>query len=249
MSAEGDRERLRRGFRFIRTFFATAPASDLAAFELAPGAEVQSDEAIDAWLRASLISAGHPVGTCAMGSVVGSDLKVVGVERLRVADASVMPNIVRGNTHAPTVMIAEKAADLIAGRASLPRVHWRDPTGRGDHQQRHQQQRSEQADRQREAAAVLDQGAREPWPDDAARGAEHADQRDRADRDLVSAQAHASRHGPEHALRRADPEARHESAGPAPASPAGGSAATSIASPAPALGMPTWSRRSPRRSE
>jgi choline dehydrogenase len=49
-----------------------------------------------------------------MGSVVGSDLTVAGVERLRVADASVMPSIIRGNTHAPTVMIAEKAADLIA---------------------------------------------------------------------------------------------------------------------------------------
>jgi len=114
MSAEGDRVRLRRGFRFIRTFFETAPARNLAAFELAPGAEAQSDEAIDAWLRASLISAGHPVGTCAMGSVVGSDLKVAGVDRLRVADASVMPSIIRGNTHAPTVMIAEKAAELIA---------------------------------------------------------------------------------------------------------------------------------------
>jgi choline dehydrogenase len=113
MSAEGDRERLRWGFRFIRRFFETAPARDLAAFELAPGADAQSDEAIDAWLRASLISAGHPVGTCAMGSVVGNDLKVIGLEGLRVADASVMPSIIRGNTHAPTVMIAEKAADLV----------------------------------------------------------------------------------------------------------------------------------------
>jgi choline dehydrogenase len=114
MSAEGDRERLRRAFRFIRRFFETEPARGLVALELAPGADVRSDEQIDAWLRASLISAGHPVGTCAMGSVVGGDLKVSGVEGLRVADASVMPTIVRGNTHAPTVMIAEKAASLIA---------------------------------------------------------------------------------------------------------------------------------------
>jgi choline dehydrogenase len=83
--------------------------------ELAPGALVQTDAEIDAWLRGSLISAGHPVGTCAMGSVVGSDLKVFGVEGLRVADASIMPTIIRGNTHAPTVMIAEKAAELIVG--------------------------------------------------------------------------------------------------------------------------------------
>jgi choline dehydrogenase len=114
ISTEGDRARLRRGFRFIRTFFETAPARDLAAFELAPGPEAQDDDAIDAWLRASLISAGHPTSTCAMGSVVDSELRVSGIEALRVADASVMPNVIRGNTHAPTVMIAEKAADLLA---------------------------------------------------------------------------------------------------------------------------------------
>ena len=114
MAAEGDRRRLRSAFRFIRRFFEAPTAAALVESELAPGSQVQSDEQIDAWLRASLISAGHPVGTCAMGSVVGSDLKVHGVEGLRVADASVMPTIIRGNTHAPTVMIAEKAADFIA---------------------------------------------------------------------------------------------------------------------------------------
>lgn len=114
MSTEGDRERLRKGFRFIRQFFATAPASEIAQVELAPGAQAQSDEEIDAWLRASLISAGHPTSTCAMGSVVDSELRVIGARNLRVADASVMPDVIRGNTHAPTVMIAEKAADLIA---------------------------------------------------------------------------------------------------------------------------------------
>ncbi len=113
ISTAGDRERLRRGFRFIRRFFDTPPARELVERELAPGADAQDDAAIEAWLRTSLISAGHPVGTCAMGSVVGADLKVLGVADLRVADASVMPTIVRGNTHAPTVMIAEKAADLI----------------------------------------------------------------------------------------------------------------------------------------
>ena len=113
MSAAGDRARLRRAFRFIREFFATAPACSLAERELAPGADAQSDDAIDAWLRSSLISAGHPTSTCAMGSVVDSKLKVLGIDRLRVADASVMPNVIRGNTHAPTVMIAEKAADLL----------------------------------------------------------------------------------------------------------------------------------------
>jgi choline dehydrogenase len=113
-STEGDRERLRRGFRFIRRFFDTAPANALVEAELAPGPQAHTDEEIDGWLRASLISAGHPTSTCAMGSVVDSELRVMGVEGLRVADASVMPTVIRGNTHAPTVMIAEKAAELIA---------------------------------------------------------------------------------------------------------------------------------------
>ena len=113
MSAEGDRERLLKGFRFIRKFMTTGPAADLAQAELAPGMDAQTDEAILGWLRASLISAGHPTSTCAMGSVVDSELRVKGIEALRIADASIMPNVIRGNTHAPTVMIAEKAADMI----------------------------------------------------------------------------------------------------------------------------------------
>jgi choline dehydrogenase-like flavoprotein len=64
----------------------------------------------------------HPVGTCAMGTVVDAELRVLGVESLRVADASVMPTIPRGNTNAPTIMIAEKAADLIRGLPPLPRA-------------------------------------------------------------------------------------------------------------------------------
>lgn len=120
MAAEGDRMRLRSAFRFMRRFFATPPAASLVAAELAPGPEAQSDEAIDGWLRATVMSGGHPVGTCAMGNgeqaVLDAALCVRGIAGLRVVDASSMPRIIRGNTNAPVIMMAEKAADMILGR-------------------------------------------------------------------------------------------------------------------------------------
>ena len=80
----------------------------------------ESEEDILAWGRRTCQPVYHPTSTCAMGSVVDPELRVYGVEGLRVVDASVMPTITRSNTHAPTVMIAEKAADLILGRPPLP---------------------------------------------------------------------------------------------------------------------------------
>jgi choline dehydrogenase-like flavoprotein len=78
-----------------------------------------SDEDILAWGRRVGQPVYHPTSTCAMGAVVDSELRVYGVDGLRVVDASVMPTITRSNTHAPTMMIAEKAADLILGRVPL----------------------------------------------------------------------------------------------------------------------------------
>ena len=78
-----------------------------------------SDKDILAWGRRVGQPVYHPTSTCAMGSVVDSELRVYGVEGLRVVDASVMPTITRSNTHAPTMMIAEKASDLILGRVPL----------------------------------------------------------------------------------------------------------------------------------
>ncbi|MFL5866743.1 MAG: GMC oxidoreductase, partial [Thermoleophilaceae bacterium] len=90
------------------------------AGERAPGENATSDEDIEAWVRANMHTIYHPAGTCAMGQVVDSDLRVKGIEALRVVDASVMPHLNRGHTHAPTTMIAERAAKMI--RSSDPRV-------------------------------------------------------------------------------------------------------------------------------
>jgi len=79
--------------------------------------EDDSEEALRAHARRTTFAIYHPVGTCAMGSVVDEQLRVNGLERLRVVDASVMPVVPRGNTNAPTIAIAERAADLINGAA------------------------------------------------------------------------------------------------------------------------------------
>ncbi|MGH6990156.1 MAG: GMC oxidoreductase, partial [Stellaceae bacterium] len=92
--------------------------------EVMPGANVDSDEAWDAYVRQGADVCHHPVGTCSMGThdeaVVDPQLRVRGLEGLRVVDASVMPMVPSGNTNAPTIMIAEKAADMIRGWAPLP---------------------------------------------------------------------------------------------------------------------------------
>jgi choline dehydrogenase len=115
-----DRVTLRQCVRILRAWMNTKAASGLAGEELVPGPAVQSDEEIDAYVRENAGISHHPVGTCAMGTtpdaVVDAELRVRGLNALRVVDASVMPSIVGGNTNAPTMMIAEKASDLIRGQ-------------------------------------------------------------------------------------------------------------------------------------
>jgi choline dehydrogenase len=121
VSHEDDLRLLVNGLRTARRII-SAPALDpYRGVELSPGPAVESDADLAAFVRATVATVFHPVGTCKMGvdrmAVVDPSLRVHGAERLRVIDASIMPEIVSGNTNAPAIMIAEKGADLIrAGR-------------------------------------------------------------------------------------------------------------------------------------
>jgi choline dehydrogenase len=117
-----DLRRAIAGVRWNLRILYARPFDDLRGEEIAPGATARSDAEIEAFVKRTASTTWHPAGTCKMGddamAVVDSQLRVRGAEGLRVVDASIMPTIVSGNTHAPTVMIAEKAADLIRGRSS-----------------------------------------------------------------------------------------------------------------------------------
>ncbi len=123
LAADEDRRALRAGVDIVREVAGQSALAGVRGAEFEPGAGVASDEDIDAWMRRAAETIYHPVGTCRMGrpddamAVVDASLKVIGLEGLRVVDASVMPTLVGGNTNAPTMMIAEKAADMILGRS------------------------------------------------------------------------------------------------------------------------------------
>ncbi|HTV35292.1 MAG TPA: GMC family oxidoreductase N-terminal domain-containing protein [Xanthobacteraceae bacterium] len=121
LAAEEDLKTLRAGLRMVREVGRQSPLAPFVANELTP---LNSDAEIDAHIRATGITVHHPAGTCRMGvdeqAVVDPELRVRGVEALRVVDASVFPDLVGGNINAPVIMIAEKAADMIRGRAPLP---------------------------------------------------------------------------------------------------------------------------------
>ncbi|HEV8442026.1 MAG TPA: GMC family oxidoreductase N-terminal domain-containing protein [Steroidobacteraceae bacterium] len=117
---------LRRGLRAARHIYATAPQADLIEREITPGPQTSSDGDLDTYIRATAGITQHPVGTCSMapgaGQVVDAQLRVLGVQGLRIADASVMPTVPGGNTYGAVLMIAERAADLIRGRTLPPQL-------------------------------------------------------------------------------------------------------------------------------
>jgi choline dehydrogenase-like flavoprotein len=118
-----DLQRMVRAVRLCRRILRAPPFSKYHAREYQPGADVESNADIESFIRSTTATVYHPVGTCQMGvgsdAVVDAELKVRGVDGLRVADASVFPSIVGGNTNAPTIMVAERAVDFILGRPSL----------------------------------------------------------------------------------------------------------------------------------
>jgi choline dehydrogenase len=127
LATESDRLCMRDGVRLARRIGENPALARHKKADMSPTeADLATDAAIDAWVRKGANTIFHPVGTARMGvdpgSVVDPDLRVRGVAGLRVADASVMPTIVGGNTSAPTMMIAEKAADMMLGRPALARA-------------------------------------------------------------------------------------------------------------------------------
>jgi len=126
LSQPEDWEEMRACVRLTREVFAQPAFAPYRGREIQPGAGVQSDEQIDDFIRRHVESAYHPSCTCRMGfpddrrAVVDPQTRVIGLEGLRVVDSSIMPSITTGNLNAPTLMLAEKAADHIRGKAPLP---------------------------------------------------------------------------------------------------------------------------------
>ena len=125
LTDERDIEDWRRVIAVTREIIAQPAMDPYRGEEIQPGAAVVADADVDAWVRANVESAYHPSGTCRMGAaddpqaVVDPDLKVIGVDGLRVVDSSVFPTITNGNLNAPTIMVGEKASDHILGRQPL----------------------------------------------------------------------------------------------------------------------------------
>ena len=125
LSARADREGVLAAIRKGRELMATSPLKEMTGEEIAPGASLQTDEEILDWVRNNAETTYHPVGTCKMGNdpmaVVDPELRVRGIEGLRIADASIMPTLTSGNTNAPCIMIGEKCASMVLAAAGQAR--------------------------------------------------------------------------------------------------------------------------------
>ena len=127
LATREDVEAMVTAVKLIREIHAQPALAPFCGEELAPGAGVSTDEEIEAWVRNNVNTSYHPVSTCRMGrdsdplAVVDPELRVHGMEQLRVIDASIMPDLMSGNTNAPTIMIGEKGSDMILGHPPLPR--------------------------------------------------------------------------------------------------------------------------------
>jgi len=125
MSHPEDWEEFRTCIRLTREIFAQDAFAPHVRHEIQPGAALQSDAELDAFIRAHAESAYHPCGTVRMGrrddpmAVVDPECRVIGVDGLRVADSSIFPRVTNGNLNGPTIMVGEKAADHILGRTPL----------------------------------------------------------------------------------------------------------------------------------
>ena len=121
---QDDIEGFRACVRLTREIIAQSAFDDFRDGEIQPGEHIQTDEEIDAFVREAVESAYHPSCSCKMGeddmAVVNSQTKVHGIKGLRVVDSSIFPTIPNGNLNAPTIMVAEKAADMILGKPALP---------------------------------------------------------------------------------------------------------------------------------
>ena len=123
---EEDHQAWRQCIHLTREIMSQPAMDPFRGSELQPGADVQSDAEISAWLRQNIESAYHPAGTCKIGpatdkqAVVDPECRVHGLEKLRVVDASVFPTLPNGNINAPVIMVAEKISHRILGRPPLP---------------------------------------------------------------------------------------------------------------------------------
>ena len=119
LAAPHDLDVLVRGFEIARSILSAPSFAPLAGREISPGLKVRERGEIEAHIRRSLVTVHHACGTCRMGDVVDSSLRVKGIDALRVVDASVIPTVIAGNSNIPVTAVAERAADLITGETAM----------------------------------------------------------------------------------------------------------------------------------